>query len=136
MVGVGFLMLLLTSLQGWSMVGIIALGGQDGTELLHELRRLHNLGLTGGFLAICCGLALLVLPMQAGRSTTICRVMLPSLLIAPIGFGDRILVMVVGSMPLALQAAFYVLQVASASGITLGLAIIVLAIFRIERQTL
>jgi hypothetical protein len=133
MVGVGFLMLLLTSLQGWSMVGIIAFAGQDRTELLQELKRLHNLGLSGGFLSIGCGLTLIVLPLQAGRSTTICRVMLLSLLIAPIGFSDRVLVMVVGSVPPPLQAAFYVLQVASASGITLGLGILVLSLLRLER---
>ena len=78
MVGVGFLMLLLTSLQGWGMVGIIAFWAQGGVELLHELKRLHNLGLSGGVLVISCGLALIVLPLEVRRSTTICRVLLPS----------------------------------------------------------
>jgi len=67
MVGVGFLMLLLTSLQGWGMVGIIAFWTPGGEELLHELKRLHNLGLSGGFLAISCGLALIVLPLRVSR---------------------------------------------------------------------
>jgi len=99
MVGVGFLMLLLTSLQGWGMVGIIAFWAEGRPELLDELKRLHNLGLSGGFLAICCGLALIVLPLPANRSTTICQVLLPSFLIAPIAFCDRLLVTLVGSVP-------------------------------------
>jgi hypothetical protein len=41
--------------------------------------------------------------------------------------------MVVGSIPSPLQAAFYVLQAASASGITLGLGILVLSLLRLER---
>ena len=45
MVAVGFLMLLLTSLQGWGMVGVIAWWTQNSQELLPELKRLHNLGL-------------------------------------------------------------------------------------------
>ena len=47
MVGVGFLMLLLTSLQGWGMVGIIVFWAEGRSDLLDELKRLHNLGLTG-----------------------------------------------------------------------------------------
>jgi hypothetical protein len=47
---------------------------------------LHNLGLLGKLLAISCGLTLIVPKLHAGLSATICRVMLPSLLIAPIGF--------------------------------------------------
>ena len=42
-------------------------------ELVHELTRLHNLGLSGGFLAISSGLALVVLPLPESRS----RIMLP-----------------------------------------------------------
>src|SRR5439155_2045748 len=64
LVGVGFLMLLLTSLQGWGMVAIIAAAGEGQTPLLQELKRLHNLGLTGGFLAIAFGLAMIVLPLD------------------------------------------------------------------------
>jgi hypothetical protein len=135
MVGVGFLMLLLTSLQGWGMVGIIAFGAQGGEELLHELKRLHNLGLSGGFLAISSGLALIALPPEASRSKTICRVLLPSFLIAPIAFCDRLLVILAGAIPSALQAFFYALQAASALGITLGLGLIVLSLFRLEQQT-
>jgi hypothetical protein len=132
MVGVGFLMLLLTSLQGWGMVGIIALSVQGGVELLHELKRLHNLGLSGGFLAISCGLTLIVLPLEAKHSTTICRMLLPSFLIAPIAFCDRVLVILAGRIPSSLQAFFYALQAASALGITLGLGLIVLSLFRRE----
>lgn len=133
LVGVGFLMLLLTSLQGWGMVGVIAFGGQQGSELLQDLKRLHNLGLTGSFLAICSGLALLVLPLKAGRSTTICRVLLPSLLISPLAFCDRMSAILLGPIPAAVQALFYALQTASASGITLGLGLIVLWLFRREK---
>jgi hypothetical protein len=135
MVGVGFLMLLLTSLQGWGMVGIIAFRAQGGEELLHELKRLHNLGLSGGFLAVASGLALIVLPPEAGRSTTICRVLLPSFLLAPLAFCDRILVILAGEIPSAIQAFFYTLQAASALGITGGLGLIVISLFRRERQT-
>jgi hypothetical protein len=135
MVGVGFLMLLLTSLQGWGMVGIVAFWAQGGAELLHELKRLHNLGLTGGLLAISCGLALIVLQLEASRSTTICRVLLPSFLIAPIAFCDRVLVILAGAIPSSVQALFYALQAACALGITLGLGLIVLSLFRREQQT-
>jgi len=76
LVGVGFLMLLLTSLQGWGMVGIIAVTGSGRPELLGELRRLHNLGLSGGFLAISFGLALVVLPLPESRSRIICKLLL------------------------------------------------------------
>ena len=134
--GAGLLMLLLTSLQGWGMVGIIALWAEGRSDLLQELNRLHNLGLSGGFLAICCGLALIVPPLDANRSTAICRVLLPSLLIAPVAFCDRVLVILAGSVPSALQVVFYVLQAVSALGITLGLGLIVLSLFRRERKTL
>lgn len=63
LVAVGFLMLLLTSLQGWGMVGIIAFLGEEQSALLQELRRLHNLGLSGGFLAISFGLTMILLPL-------------------------------------------------------------------------
>jgi hypothetical protein len=135
MVGVGLLMLLLTSLQGWGMVGIVAFRPQDSAELLQELKRLHNLGLSGGFLAISCGLILIVLPLEAGRSTTICRLLLPSFLIAPIAFCDRVLVVLAGAIPSAVQALFFALQAASALGITLGLGLIVLSLFRHQEQT-
>ena len=108
-------------------------GDAHRSDLLDELKRLHNLGLTGGFLAICCGLALIVLPLPTDRSTTICRVLLPSLLIAPIAFCDRVLVILLGSVPSALQVVFYILQGASALGITLGLGLIVQYLFRRER---
>jgi hypothetical protein len=133
MVAVGFLMLLLTSLQGWGMVGVIVLWAQDGEKLLDELKRLHNLGLSGGFLAVSSGLTLIVLPLEAGRSSTICRVLLPSFLIAPIAFCDRLLVVLIGSMPFAVQAFFYALQAASALGITLGLGLTVLSLFQLGR---
>ena len=133
MVGVGFLMVLLTSLQGWGMVGIIAFWAPGGTELLHELKRLHNLGLSGGLLAISCGVALVVLPPEPSRSTTICRVLLSSFLIAPIAFCDRVLVLLAGSIPSALQGFFYALQATSALGITLGLGLMVLSLFRREQ---
>jgi hypothetical protein len=130
MVGVGLLMLLLTSLQGWGMVGIIAFWAQGSAELLHELKRLHNLGLSGGLLAVSCGVALVVLPPEASRSTMICRMLLPSFLIAPIAFCDRVLVILAGSIPTALQGFLYALQAASALGITLGLGLMVLSLFR------
>jgi hypothetical protein len=133
MVGVGFLTLLLTSLQGWGMVAIIAFCAPGGAELLHELKRLHNLGLSGGFLAISCGVALVVLPPEASRITMICRMLLPSFLIAPIAFCDRVLVILAGSVPAALQGFFYALQAASALGITLGLGLMVLSLFRCEQ---
>ena len=133
LVRVGFLMLLLTSLQGWGMVGVIAFGGQERAELLHELKRLHNLGLTGSFLAICSGLALLVLPLKASRLTTICRVLLPSLLIAPLAFCDRFLAIFLGSMPSTIQTMAYALQAVSALGITVALGLIVLRLFRPEK---
>jgi hypothetical protein len=135
MVGVGFLMLLLTSLQGWGMVGLIAFRDAGGSELLHELRRLHNLGLSGGFLAIACGVTLIVLPLEASRCTAICRVFLPSFLIAPIAFCDRIWVAVVGAIPAALAGVFYVLQAASALGITLRLGLMVFSLVRRDQQT-
>jgi len=117
------------------MVGIIAVGAQGGAELLHELKRLHNLGLSGAFLAISCGLALIVLPLEASRSTTICRVLIPSLLIAPIAFCDRILVILAGTMPSAVQPFFYALQAASALGITVGLGLIVVSLYQREHQS-
>jgi hypothetical protein len=136
MVVVGFLMLLLTSLQGWAMVGIIAGWAQTREELLRELKRLHNLGLSGGFLAVSSGLTLIVLPAESGRSTTICRLLLPSFLIAPIAFCDRLLAILAGAaIPSAVQAFFYALQAASALGITLGLFLIVLSLFRRDQQT-
>ena len=135
MVGIGFLMLLLTSLQGWGMVGIIAFWGQGGADLLHELKRLHNLGLSGGFLALSSGLVLILVPPEPSRSTTICRMLLPSFLIAPIAFCDRVLVILAGGIPAGAQAFFYALQAASALGITLGLGLIVLSLFKIEEHT-
>jgi hypothetical protein len=132
MVAVGFLMVLLTSLQGWAMVGVIALWARHVPELLPELKRLHNLGLSGGFLAISSGLTLIVLPLDPGRTSTICRVLLPSFLIAPIAFCDRLIVVFSGAIPFAVQAFFYALQAASALGITLGLGLIVLSLFRLE----
>jgi hypothetical protein len=33
--------------QGWGIVGIIAFSAPNRAELLHELKRLHNLGLSG-----------------------------------------------------------------------------------------
>jgi hypothetical protein len=134
MVAVGFLMLLLNSLQGWGMVGVVALSAENGEKLLHELKRLHNLGLSGGFLAVSAGLTLIVLPLEASRSSTISRVLLPSFLIAPIAFCDRLLVVLTGSIPSAVQAFFYALQAASALGITLGLGLIVLSVFRLEQK--
>lgn len=130
LVAVGFLMLLLTSLQGWGMVGIIAFLGEGRSELLQELRRLHNLGLSGGFLAISFGLAMILLPLREDRAKLICKILLPSLLIAPVGFTDRALIAIVGPMPFALQAFLYGLQALSALGITVGLAMITVLLFR------
>lgn len=129
LVAVGFLMLLLTSLQGWGMVGIIAFHGEDSALLL-QLRRLHNLGLSGGFLAISFGLAMILLPLREDRSKLICRILLPSLLIAPVGFTDRALIAVVGPIPFALQAFLYGLQALSALGLTVALALIVVWLFQ------
>lgn len=111
------------------MVAIIALDHEDSPQQLQELRRLHNLGLSGGFLAISFGLALGVLPLDARRSRLICRVLLPSLLVAPIAFCDRILAILYGANPSGLQAFFYGLQALSALGITLSLVLIVVLIF-------
>jgi hypothetical protein len=135
LVGIGFLMLLFTSLQGWGMVGIIAFTGEARSPLLEELRRLHNLGLSGGFLAISFGLALLVLPLEESRSKIICRALLPSLLVAPLGFCDRTLAILVGTVPWVLQAFFYGLQAVSALGITASLALIVVLLFRDRKVT-
>ena len=135
LVAIGFLMLLVSSLQGWGMVGIIALAGEEQTELLDESLRLHNLGLSGGFLAISFGLALLVLPLQEGRTRLICRLLLPSLLVAPVAFCDRLLTVVGGPIPFALQAVFYLLQAVSALGVTVALALIVIWLVRDGRQT-
>jgi hypothetical protein len=136
LVGIGFLMLLLISLQGWGMVGIIAVTGSGRSELLGELRRLHNLGLSGGFLAISFGLALVVLPLPESRSRIICKLLLPSLLIAPVAFCDRILAILVGTIPFGLQAFFFSLQAISALGITVSLALIVILLFRSGEPTL
>ena len=133
LVGVGFLMLLLTSLQGWGMVGVIAVAGESQAPLVQELRRLHNLGLSGGFLAIAFGLAMIALPFAAGRIRSIYRVLLPSLLIAPIAFADRMSALLLGSIPPAAQVFCYVLQAASALGITISLVMIVVAIFGPEK---
>src|ERR1043166_8848013 len=110
LIGVGFLMLLLTSLLGWGMVGLIAADGESRPALLLELKRLHNLGLTGGFLAIAFGLAMIALALEPARVKTIYRVLLPSLLIAPIAFSDRVASVVLGPIPSALQAAAFALQ--------------------------
>lgn len=128
--GVGFLMLLLTSLQGWGMVGLIALAGPGRPELLAELRRLHNLGLSGGLLAVAFGLTLAVLPVPERRATIIGRVLLPSLLVAPIAFGDRLLALLAGTLPRVVQGIFFGLQALSALGITVALVLIVVALFR------
>jgi hypothetical protein len=128
-------MLLLTSLQGWGMVAIIALAGDGRPELLGDLRRLHNLGLSGGFLATTFGLTLSHLALPARQSEIICRILLPSLLIAPIGFSDRTLVILVGPIPLVLQALFYTLQAVSSLGITVCLALVAVLIFRGDRPS-
>src|SRR5262245_48558925 len=81
-------------------------------------KRLHNLGLTGGFLVIAFGLAMRALALEPARVRPIHRVLLPSLLISPIAFCDRVASVVLGPIPFALQAVFFVLQVLSALGIT------------------
>ena len=134
LVAVGFLLLLLTSLQGWGMVGIIAVAGEGHVPLLQELKRLHNLGLAGGFLAIAFGLTMIALRLDTTRTKTIYRVLLPSLLVAPVGFSDRVLSLVRGSIPLALQVGFYALQAVSALGITVSLIVMLIAILRHQRQ--
>jgi hypothetical protein len=65
----------------------------------------------------------------------ICRIMLPSFLIAPIAFCDRVLVILAGSIPASLQGFFYALQAASALGITWGLVLMVLSMFRREQPS-
>lgn len=134
LVGVGFLMLLLTSLQGWGMVGIIASADPQRADLLQESKRLHNLGLTGGLLAVAFGLTLLVLPLPERRSKLICRVLLPSLLIAPAAFCDHLTIILMGEIPAALQAFFFALQAASALGITVSLALIVIFLYQDRKQ--
>jgi hypothetical protein len=129
-VAIGFLMLLLTSLQGWGMVAILAYTGPARTELLQEMKRLHNLGLSGGFLAVSFGLALIALPVGESRSRTICGILLPSLLVAPVAFCDRALAILVGPIPIGLQAAFFSMQAVSALGITVSLALIVVFLLR------
>jgi hypothetical protein len=130
LVGVGFLLLLLTSLQGWGMAGIIAAAAEGQAPLLQELKRLHNLGLSGGFLAIAFGLAMIALPVDVTRARSIYRVLLPSLLIAPIAFLDRVLAVLRGSIPIELQMVFYGLQAVSALGITVSLVLMLIAIVR------
>jgi hypothetical protein len=117
-------MLLLTSLQGWGMVGIIADAGEDRAPLLQELKRLHNLGLSGGFLAIAFGLAMIALPVDMPRARTIYRVLLPALLVAPIGFSDRVLSIFLGPIPFGLQVFFYGLQAVSALGNTVPVEVV------------
>ena len=116
------------------MVGIIALAGQQHADLLTELRRLHNLGLSGGFLAIAFGLALLAFSLDGRRTLVICRVLLPSLLVAPIAFCDRLLSIVQGPIPFGLQSLFHGLQAVSALGITVGLGLMVVLAFRQENK--
>jgi len=135
LIGVGFLMLLLTSVQGWGMVGLIAVDGESQQELLQELKRLHNLGLTGGFLAIAFVLHMIALALEPARVKTIYRVLLPSLLIAPIAFSDRIASVVLGPIPSVLQAACFALQALSALGITVGLVLMLVAVFRPTEET-
>lgn len=126
LVGIGFLMLLFTALQGWGMVGIIAfMDLENQGALLHDQRRLHNLGLSGGFLAISFGLTLIMLPIGEPRTRRICQWLLPSLLIAPVAFSDRTLDILVGPIPKGIQAIFYGLQAVSALGITICLAMMI-----------
>lgn len=134
LVGIGFLMLLLTSLQGWGMVGIIAVTGQARSELVQEARRLHNLGLSGGFLAIAFGLTLVALPLPTNGSRIICRILIPSLLVAPVAFCDRTLAILVGNIPFMLKAFFYGVQAVSALGITVSLVFIVNGLFRDSKK--
>lgn len=130
LVAVGFLMLFLTCLQGWMMVAIIAAAGESQAALLQELRRLHNLGLTGGFLALGFGLTMIVIDLGEVAVRRIYRILLPSLLIAPLAFGDRVASIVFGAIPFGLQAAFYALQAISALGITAGLTLMLIALVR------
>jgi hypothetical protein len=134
LIGTGFLLLLLTSLQGWAMVAIIATENTD-TALLQELKRLHNLGLAGGFLAIAFGLSMAVLALDAARSRTINRILSPSLLIAPIAFTNRVWLIVFGSIPQPIQIACYALQAVSALGITVSLVLMLVAILRPGKQS-
>jgi hypothetical protein len=110
------------------MVGIIA--AEERPELLQESKRLHNLGLSGGFLAIAFGLALSAFPLKDGHATKICKLLLPSLLVAPLAFCDRLLVILLGAVPVAVQAVFFALQAVSALGITVSLALVVLWLVR------
>jgi hypothetical protein len=63
-------------------------------------------------------------------------VLLPSLLVAPIAFCDRLAAMAFGSIPRWVQACFYTLQALSALGITIALFLIVVVLFRrsLERE--
>jgi len=136
MVGVGLLMLLLTSLQGWGMVAVIASQGEVQSPFIVELKRLHNLGLTGGLLAVAVGLTMMVLPLAGNRPATICRILLPSFVIAPVAFCDRVLAVVVGAAnPPALQGAFFALQAVSALGITVGLGMLTYLVFTHRTET-
>ena len=74
-----------------------------------------------------------MLPLEAKRNSTICRLLLPSFLIAPIAFCDRLLAVCTGSIPSGVQGLFYALQAASALGISLGLGRIVFSLFRLEQ---
>jgi hypothetical protein len=130
LVGVGFLMLLFTALQGWGMVALIVFPGEMQTALVADGKRLHNLGLSGGFLAIAFGLSLIVLPLDERRTKLICKLLLPSLLIAPVAFSDRTLEILLGSMAPGLQACFYGLQAVSALGITMSLVLMVAWVLR------
>lgn len=134
LIAVGFLMLLLTSLQGWAMVGVIAVAGESQATLLHELKRLHNLGLSGGFLALGFGLAMIALALDASRCRTVYRVLLPSLLIAPVGFSDKVSAVVCGPIPITLQVGFFGLQALSALGITIALTLMLVAVLRDRSQ--
>jgi len=127
-------MLLLTSLQGWGLVGIIAFWARmvrnasrvQAPSQSWSLRRISghffwapiDCAATGGQ------------PFKDGLSSVATIV-----LIAPIAFCDRLLFILAGAIPSALQASFYALQAASALGITLGLGLIVLSLFRLEQQT-
>jgi hypothetical protein len=134
LVAIGFLMLLLTSLQGWGMVALIATD-ELGPELLQESKRLHNLGLSGGFLAIAFGLTLIVLPPPVSRSKLVCKLLVPSLLVAPVAFCDRTFAILGGTLSAVLQAFFYGMQAVSAIGITVSLALIVFSLFQAKKLT-
>jgi len=98
------------------MAAIIASSHESSSQVLQRVEAASHLGPLGGFLASPFGLALSVLSLDAAAPAFICRVLLPSLLVAPVGFCDRILAALPRAQPVGFQAFFYGLQALSALG--------------------